>query len=145
MLTAPVLSRNVYRYRSGVEAVGEPFVDFGEHRARIVAFALLSEKRLRPRFASANRYRHIEETRVHRFVVFSNRDSGRSFRYLSLNELIHDAHDRMAFVRATRAREKNLFPNTGDATGLVEWHVPLVPAAIVKRNAVMWNSRGCGS
>jgi hypothetical protein len=144
VLTAPVLSRNVYRYRSGVEAVGEPFVDFGEHRARIVAFALLSEERLRPRFASANRYRHIEETRVHRFVVSSNRDSGRSFRYLSLNELIHDAHDRMAFVRATRAREKNLFPNTGDATGLVEWHVPLVPAAIVKRNAVMWNRRGCG-
>jgi hypothetical protein len=27
------------------------------------------------------------------------------------------------------------------ATDLIEWHMPLVPAAIVKRNAVMWNSR----
>ena len=35
---------------TGVETVGEPFVGFGEHRARIVAFALLSEERLRPRF-----------------------------------------------------------------------------------------------
>ena len=95
--------------------------------------------------ASANRYRHIEETRVHRFVVSSNRDSGRSFRYLSLNELIHDAHDRMAFVRRRRVREKNLFPNTWDATGLIEWHMPLVPATIVKRNAVMWNSRSSRS
>jgi hypothetical protein len=47
----------------------------------------------------------------------------------------------VAFVRPGRAREKNLFPNTGDATDLIKWHMPLVPATIVKRNAVIWNSR----
>jgi hypothetical protein len=77
--------------------------------------------------------------------VSSNRDSGRSFRYLSLNELIHDADDRVAFVRPRRAREENLFPDTGDATDLIEWHMPLVPATIVKRNAVVWNSRSSRS
>src|SRR5260370_33385556 len=90
---------------------------------------------------SANRYHHIEETRVHRLVVSSNRDSGRSFRSRSLNEQIQYADDRVAFVPSGRVREKNLFPNTGDATDLIEWHMPLVPATIVKRNAVMWNSR----
>src|SRR6267378_300266 len=90
--------------------------------------------------ASANRYHHIEETRVHRFVISSNRDSGRSFRSRSLNEQIHDADDRVAFVRSGRVREKNLFPDTGDATDLIEWHMPLVPATIVKGNAVIWNS-----
>jgi hypothetical protein len=90
----------------------------------------------------ANCYRHIEETRVHRFVV-SNRDSDPSFRYLPLNELIHDAHDRVAFVRPRRVRENNLFPNTGDAAGFIKRHMPLVPTTIVKRNAVMWNSRRC--
>src|SRR5713226_538710 len=63
--------------------------------------------------ASANRYHHIEETRVHRFVVSSNGDSGRSFRSRSLNEQIQYADDRVAFVRSGRVREKNLFPNTG--------------------------------
>jgi len=91
--------------------------------------------------ASANRYHHIEETRVHRFVVSANRDSGRSFSSRSLNEQIHDADDRVAFVRSGRVREKNLFSNTGDATDFIEGHMPLVPATIVKRNAVMWNSR----
>src|SRR5438309_7920622 len=91
--------------------------------------------------ASANRYHDIEETRVHRLVVSSNRDSGRSFGSRSLNEQIHDADDRVAFVRSGRVREKNLFPDTGNATDLIEWHVPLVPATIVKRNAVRWNSR----
>ena len=70
----------------------------------------------------------------------SNRDSGRAFRYLSLDELIHDADDRVAFVPARRVREKNFFPHTGDAAGFIEWHMPLVPATIVKSNAVMWNS-----
>src|SRR5258708_5986892 len=91
--------------------------------------------------ASANRYHHIEETRVRRFIVSSNRDSGRSFRYLSLNEQIHDADDRVALVRPRWVGEKNLFPNTGDATDLIEWHMPLVPAPIVKRNAVRFNRR----
>ena len=62
-------------------------------------------------------------------------------RYLSLNELIYDADDRVAFVRPSRIREKNLFASTRDAAGLIEWHMPLVPSTIVKRNAVMWNSR----
>ena len=53
---------------------------------------------------------------------------------------IHDANDRVAFVRPRRVREKNFFPHTGDAAGFTEWHMPLVPATIVKRNAVMWNS-----
>src|SRR5260370_34835106 len=91
--------------------------------------------------ASANRHRHIKETRVHRFIVSSNRDSGRSFRSRSLNEQIHDADDRVAFVRPGRVREKNLFPNTGDATDLIEWHMPLVPAPILKRKEVKFNSR----
>ena len=91
--------------------------------------------------ASANRYHHIEETRVHRFVVPSNRDSGRSFMSRSLNEQIQYADDRVAFVRSGRVREKNLFSNPGDATDFIEGHMPLVPATIVKRNAVMWNSR----
>ena len=86
---------------------------------------------------SANRYHHIEETRVHRFVISFNRDSGRSFRSSSLNEQIHDADDRVAFVRSGRVREKNLFSNTGDATDLIEWHMPLVAATIVKGNAVI--------
>ena len=90
--------------------------------------------------ASANRYHHIEETRVHRLVVSSNRDSGRSFRSRLLNEQIQYADHRVAFVRSGRVREKNLFSNPGDATDLIEWHMPLVPATIVKRNAVMWNS-----
>jgi hypothetical protein len=47
----------------------------------------------------------------------------------------------VAFVRPGRVREKNFFPNTGDATDLIEWHMPLVPAPIVKRNAVRFNSR----
>ena len=89
---------------------------------------------------SANRYRHIEETRVHRFVVSSNRDSGRSFRSRLLNEQIQYIDDRVAFVRSGRVREKNLFSNPGDATDFIEWHMPLVPATIVKRKAVMWNS-----
>jgi hypothetical protein len=88
---------------------------------------------------SANPYRHIEETRVHRFVVSWSRDFGRSFRFLSLNKVIEDADYRVAFVRPRRVREKNLFPNAGNATGLSEWHMPLVPATIVKRNAVMRN------
>ena len=79
---------------------------------------------------SANPYHHIEETRVNRFVVSSNRDSARFFGFRSLNEQIHDADDRVAFVRSGRVREKNLFPNTGDATDLIEWHMPLVPATI---------------
>src|SRR6267378_8004172 len=91
--------------------------------------------------ASANRYHHIEETRVHRLVVSFNRASGRSFRSSSLNEQIHDADDRVAFVRSGRVREKNLFSNTGDASDFIEGHMPLVSATIVKRNAVMWNSR----
>ena len=95
--------------------------------------------------ASSNRYHHIEETRVHRFVVPSNRDSGRSFRSRLLNEQIQYADDRVAFVRTGRVREKNLFPNPGDATDFIEWHMPLVPATIVKRNAVMWNSRSSHS
>ena len=90
---------------------------------------------------SANRYHHIEETRVHRLVVPSNRDSGRSFRSRLLNEQIQYTDDRVAFVRSGRVREKNLFSNTGDATDFIEGHMPLVPATIVKRNAVMWNSR----
>jgi hypothetical protein len=79
---------------------------------------------------SANPYHHLEETRVNRFVVSSNRDSARFFRFRSLNEQIHDADDRAAFVRSGRVREKNLFPNTGDATDLIEWHMPLVPVTI---------------
>lgn len=61
-------------------------------------------------------------------------------RYLSLNELIYDADDRVAFVRPSRIREKNLFASTRDAAGLIEWHMPFVPSTIVKRNAVMRNS-----
>src|SRR5260370_20069027 len=91
--------------------------------------------------ASANRHHHIEETRVHRFIVSSNRDSGRSVRYLSLNKQIHDADDRVAFARPGRVREKTLSPNRGDATDLIERPMPLVPATIVKRNAVMWKCR----
>jgi hypothetical protein len=74
-------------------------------------------------------------------VVPSNRDFGRSFRSRLLNEQIQYTDDRVTFVRSRRVREKNLFSNTGDATDLIEWHMPLVPATIVKRNAVMWNSR----
>ena len=127
----------------GVEALLEFRVDFGEHRAQLVLFALASEEQLRPRLllASANRYRNTEKTCVHRFLVSSNRDSVRSFGSLSLNELIDNADDRVAFVRLGRVREKNLFPDTGDATDLIEWHMPLVPATIVKRNAVMWRGR----
>jgi hypothetical protein len=94
---------------------------------------------------SANHYCHIEETRVHRFVISSKRESGRFFRCLSPNELIHDADDRVAFVRPIPLGEKNLFPNTGDATNLIEWHMPLMPATIVKRNAVVWKSRSTRS
>jgi hypothetical protein len=90
---------------------------------------------------SANSYHHIEETRVHRLVVSSNRDSGLSFRSRLLNEQIHDADHRVAFVRSGRVREKNLFPNPGDATDLIEWHMPFVSTTIVKRNAVIWNGR----
>jgi hypothetical protein len=85
--------------------------------------------------ATPNRRAYID------FVVPPNRDSVRFLKYLSLNELIHDTHDRVAFVRPVRAWEKNLFANTGDATYLIERHMPLVPATIVKRNAVMCNSR----
>ena len=90
--------------------------------------------------ASANRYRNTEETRVDRFVVSSNRDSVRSFSSLSPNELIHNPDDRVEFVRPGRIREKNLFPNARDAADLIEWHMPLMPATVVKRNAVRLNS-----
>ena len=120
--------------------------DRGVPSARIVPF-VFSEEQLRPRpvglqrivIVTSKRRTYIEETHVHRSAGFSKRGSGRSSRYLSPNELIHDAHDRVAFVRLSRVREKNLFPNTGDATGLIEGHMPHMPAAIVKRNAVMWN------
>ena len=58
-----------------------------------------------------------------------------------LSERIHDADDRVAaFVRPTQLRDKNRFPHTRNTAGFTEWHMPLVPATIVKRNAVMWNS-----
>src|SRR5258708_38953441 len=118
-----------------------PVVNLRFRCREIPSDELNSSKGAGAALASANPYRHIEETRVHRFVAYSNRDSVRSFGYLSFDELIRDSDDRVAFVRPGRVREKNLFPNTGDATDLIERHMPLVPAAIVKRNAVMWNSR----
>ena len=52
---------------------------------------------------------------------------------------IDDADYQVALVRPRRVREKNLFPNAKNATGLIEWHMPLVPATIIKRDAVMRN------